>query len=304
MSNYASYTIGQDDPQPIPDAIQNPAQQYRNRDTILSVTSIDGVVTETSQTHDIGSVAELNPHHGTDSILATARHPRGLPVYEIEANTLIEVNGVQAPVAFWVKEGVIQKNADGSFSEASSRPQETPEVDTADYQQIGGRDMATVNDALAEVDQGNFDGLAATAIGTAIGRIDPGALLNKFSQVSGHGGEEAQSRVDSIMAIYQGQADSAITARFGIARADLPAFYQWARVNHQGQLHEAVHKQVHQHDVSGYKPMADRWLTSNPPSAAALKAAGYPLRMQGQQQEVFVQGQWMRPEAAARLSMI
>ena len=301
---YASYRIGQDDPQPIPDAIAHPQSQHRIGGVLSRVSSVDGEVTETTQAHDKGNTGELNPYHGTDSILATARHPQGLPVYAIEATTLVEVNGVQAPVSFWVKEGVLQKNPDGSFTEAASRPAVQVQEDTSGFHPIADHQMAVVNAALGDVDQGALDGLAAIGMGVASGRLDASALAHKFSQVSGHDGEPGSGRLDSIKAVYQGQADSAITTRYGIAAVDLPAFYQWARQNQQGQLSEAVMKQIHTHDVSGYKAIAARWLSVTPPSAAALKAAGHPLRMQGGNREVFVKGSWMRPEAASRMGLL
>ena len=301
---YQSYMIGQDDPQPIPDAISNPQSQHRIGGILSRVSSVDGEVTETAQAHDKGNTGELNPYAGTDSVLATAKHPQGLPVYQIEATTLIEVNGIQAPASFWVKEGVLQKNPDGSFTEAASRPAERVQADTSDFHPIGPHQTAVVNAALGDVDQGNLDGLAAVAMGVAVGRLDAAALSTKFFQVSGHDGEQGTGRLESIKAVYQDQADTAITSRFGIAPADLPEFYTWARQNMQGQLTEAVMKQMHTHDVSGYKAIAARWLSATPPSAAALKATGLPQRMQGDNREVFVRGQWMRPEAASRMGLL
>jgi hypothetical protein len=301
---YQTYMIGQDDPQPIPDAISNPSSPHRIGGVLSRVSSVDGEVTETTQAHDTGNTGELNPHHGTDSILATAQHPQGLPVYEIEATTLVKVNGVQAPVSFWVREGVLQKNADGSFTEAASKPVEQAQADTSGFHPIGPHQMAVVNAALGDVDQVSLDGLAAVAMGVAVGRLDASALSTKFSQVSGHDGEQGSGRLESIRAVYQEQADTAITTRYGIAPADLPAFYTWARQNLQGQLTDAVMKQMHTHDVSGYKAIAARWLSVTPPSAAAMKAAGHPLRMQGDNREVFVRGSWMRPEAASRMGLL
>ncbi|CAM5796330.1 hypothetical protein [Rhizobacter fulvus] len=301
---YQSYMIGQDDPQPIPDAMAHPQSQHRIGGTVSVVTTIDGVVTETTRGQDRGNTGELHPYHGTDSLLASARHPLGLPLYQIEATTLLEVNGVQAPVSFWVKEGVLQKNQDGSFTEAASRPMAAAQADTSGFHPIADHQMAIVNAALGDVDQGNLDGLASVAMGVAVGRLDASALSHKFSQVSGHDGEQGSGRLESIRAVYQQQADSAITSRYGIAAEDRGAFYSWAKQNMQGQLQEAVMKQMHYADVTGYKAIAARWLSVTPPSDAALKAAGHPVRMQGGQREVFVAGQWMRPEAAARMSML
>ena len=304
--NYQSYMIGQDDPQPIPDALREPAPQVRIRDTMYSVSSNDGAVTETTQTDDRGTVSELNQHlHGASPILATVQRPDGRPVYEIEPTDLVTVNGVQSSIAFWVSEGVLQKRADGSYGESTERPADAPAPqDTSDVHAIAPQQMETINAALAEVDQNSLDGLAAVGTGVASGRLDASALARKFSQASGLDTEQASARLASIQAIYQAQADTAITSRFGVTAADLPAFYQWARENEQGRLQEAITKQLHTHNLSGYRAIAARWLSVTPPSAAALKASGHDLRMQGGTQEVFVRGQWMRPEAAARMGLL
>ncbi|MEQ1685384.1 MAG: hypothetical protein ABL916_17195, partial [Burkholderiaceae bacterium] len=203
-----------------------------------------------------------------------------------------------------LKSWSLQDFRGGSFSVSTSKPVEAQQADTSEHHPVNDHDMSTINAALAEIEQGSVDGLAALGVGVAVGRLDSAALVQKFSQISGHDTEQSHARLVSIKAAYQSQADSAITSRYGIAPADLPAFYQWARASHQGKLQEAVHKQIHTHDVSGYRAMAAQWLAETPPSAATLKAAGLPVRMQDESQQVFVQGQWMRSSAAARAGLI
>lgn len=304
--SYQHYQIGQDDPQPIPDAIREPVSQVRIRDTMYSVTSNDGAVTETTQTDDRGTVSELNRHfHGASPILATVQRPDGRPVIEIEATDLVTVNGVQASVAFWVSEGVLQKRADGTFGEATERAAAEPaKADTSDYFPVSAEGMAAINGALEVIPEGSLDSLAGIGMGMASGRLEMSHLIEKYAQISGAGLDESGAKVSAIVAEYQKQADTAITARFGIASSDLSEFYTWAKRNMPGQLGEAAQMQMRKHDVSGYRAIAARWLSVTPPSAAALKAAGHGLRMQGGTQEVFVRGQWMRPEAAARMGLI
>lgn len=301
MSNYQSYTIGQDDPQPenIRDDSGATGVRVNIRDTVTMVSSTNGVNTETTQGHQKGSTAELNPYHGTDSIFATARQPNGRAAEVILPTTLVEIDGVQAPVSFWVTEGRLQKDGDG-YKEASGNPEAAP-VDTAEVMPMHDQAMASVNEALAEVDQGSLDGLAAVAVGIAAGRVDPGMLAQRFGQVSGLTPDESQARVATITAAYQAQADAALHYRCGIAGEDLPEFYRWAKANRQGQLQEAVHKQLHQHDVSGYRGLAEQWVASTGPSLQALKAAGYPVRPDGQ---VYVKGSWMTPAGAARAGLV
>jgi hypothetical protein len=95
-------------------------------------------------------------------------------------------------------------------------------------------------------------------------------------------------------------------SRSGLDKSDVQPFYQWARANHPRLLQEAVHKQMHQHDMGGYKALAERWKSDTPPSLEALKAAGLPVRTHSHnsQSEVFIRGQWVTPKAAARAGLI
>ena len=164
--------------------------------------------------------------------------------------------------------------------------------------------MTAINVALAEVDQGHLDGLIGVGMGVAVGRLDSAALAHRFAQASGLDVGENHARVNTIKAAFQAQADTALTTRYGVAAADLPAFYAWCRDNQQGAMQEAVQKQRHGHDVSGYRALASQWLAATPPSLNALKAAGIPVRAQGTGSEVFVRGSRMTPEAAAKAGLI
>ena len=87
---------------------------------------------EREETRGQGNTGELNPYAGSESIFATAQHPQGLPVKEINAETLVTIDGVQSSVAFWVAEGRLQRDANGAYSE---REQEAPKIaeDTGEY---------------------------------------------------------------------------------------------------------------------------------------------------------------------------
>ncbi len=120
--------------------------------------------------------------------------------------------------------------------------------------------------------------------------------------MSGLEAADSAARAATIIVAYQEQANEALRLRSGIGASDLPAFYAWA-ANAQGALQEAFQKQVRQHDVSGYKAIAARWMSTVPPSVEAFKRAGIPVRTQGLGQEVFLRGQWMSPGAAAKAGL-
>ena len=298
VQTYSSYVA------PTEAAPSSAWQGIRVHDAVQRFSSVDGEVTaSTDALNDSGNAGQLNPYHGTDSVLATARNANGSPVTEINGTTLVTVKGTEAPVSFWVNEGYLQKGADGEYT--SGTPNAAPEAaSTADVLPLDAASMAAVNDALATVEQANLDSLIGVGSGVASGRLDEKALAFKFGQASGLDATESHARLTTIKANFQAQADSALTQRAGIGASDLPQFYAWAKANQREQLQEAVLKQLHGHDVSGYQALAAQWLSATPPSEAALKAGGIATRKQGTGMEVFVRGQWMSPGAAAKAGLI
>lgn len=301
MSDYQSYTAFQ-----APVDVAPPISSYqaaRITGETHRVTFTDGVVSQGVDSKESARVSDLNPWAGTDHFAATARNPNGTPVTVLLPTTLVTVGGVQAPVSSFLASGVLQKMADGTFTEAEAVPEVAPE-DTSDVLPMDADAMAAVNAALDTVDQGNLDGLMAVGIAVAVNGLDPRTLGHKFSAVSGYGGNEGAQRLETMRAAYQAQADQALMTRSGIGADDLPAFYEWAKQNRRGELQQAVQRQLQGHDVSGYAALAQRWLSATPPSIAAIQAAGIPVRNLGQADEVFIQGQWMTPGAAAKVGLL
>jgi hypothetical protein len=300
MSNYQSYQ-----------AYQAPAEEPRVfgptvaiRDTMSRVTMSGDVVTETSATGHKTTTSELNQFLGTGTFAESARNQNGVPVTELLPTTLVTIGGMQAPIATFVSAGLLVKTASGSYAEPTAQTVQAPQADTSDVLPISEDSMAQVNLALDSVDQGNLDSLMAVGMGVVTGRLDPSALAHKFGQVSGYGGEEGAARLAVVRGAYQAQADEALTTRAGLRADDLPEFYQWARENRQGKLQETLHKQLRMHDVSGWKELAAQWMAATPPSINTLKAGGFSVRDQGGKHEVFVQGSWMTPGAAARAGLL
>jgi len=236
----------------------------------------------------------------TDSWQATATTKTGRPVSKITGDCLVTIAGIQGSVDFFVSEGMIQDDGDGKYSTGTG-PAETPAIQEGDHLPIGDGDMSVINAALEPLPQQSLDQITAQAIGVAIGSLDNSSLVTKFSQASGLDIADSQQRLTAIGAVYQAQADQALATRHGIGAADKDAFWAWAKVTHPRQLQDAVGKQLRSHDISGYKPLADKWLAINPPSMEAIKAAGnIPVRGQ----EIFIQGQWMSRKAAARAGLV
>ena len=298
---FASYTSYE--PQPEPFTAPQGAS-IRVHDTVYRNSSSDGMMIESSAANASGNSGELNPHHGDGSILSTARNANGSPVSTITADTLVEMHGVQAPVSVFVSEGLMEQAPNGTFREATGQPQAAPEAAQGDFLPMSEASMASVNAALASVEENHMDALIGTATGMAAGRLTADQFVQKFAQVSGLEAGESNAQAQTMIAAYQAHADEALMTRSGIPESELPAFYAWAKVNAQGALQEAVHKQMRMHDVSGYQAIAAKWVSQVAPTLDAFKRAGVPTRTQGQGSEVFLKGQWMSPGAAAKAGLV
>ena len=301
MTNYQQYQAGTENSQH--EAPTHTGARVTIRDTVTFATTNDGVMTGHTAGHDKGSTAELNPYYGTDTFGATAQNPDGSPVTELLPTTLVKIDGVQAPISFWVNEGRRQKGSDGKYTEAAGQAVEAPKADANDFLPIDRNSMDRLNHALEPLPQENLDSLMATAVGIAAGRLDQASLATQFANVTGRELNESQARMEAVQAIYQAQANEALTSRNGLSPADLPKFYEWARTQRRELLQEAIQKQLLTHDVSGYKALATQWRSRVAPSIEAFKAQGIPVRQQGQSHEVFIRGQWMSPGAAARAGL-
>jgi hypothetical protein len=280
------------------------APTIRQDSTVTRVTFKGGKVQEHQEAStDMGHSGQINPHHGQGNWQSTARTQSGRAVSEITPDTMVEMDGITAKVSFWVSEGRLNKGTDGSYVEGAAPAQEQQVVE-GDHSPIDAGSMDIINGALGPLPDSSLEMVTAQAIGVVLGRLDPDSLTNKFSQASGLDLADSKSRVTAITAIYQANADNALATRSGIGAADKAAFWEWAKTNHGGQLQDAVNKQLRSHDVSGYKALADQWLSVTAPSLNSFKAAGVPTRNNGTGAEVFLKGTWMSPTSAARAGLI
>ena len=298
MSNFQSYSAY------IPHAeetIFSAGPQIRQESPVFRSSSLNGATTNSiEQSVDRGD----SGHDASTGWQSTARSTTGRAISapDITADTLIEFDGIQAKASFWVSEGRLTKGADGSFTEGQAEA-EAPAETQGDISPIPDHIMEGVNAALEPLPQGSLDRIIAQGVGVACGRIDDASLTKQFAQASGLELADSQQRLSAVKAVYQAQADAAIRSRSGISAADAPEFWAWARENHPGQLQDAIGRQLHGADVGGFTSLANRWLSTTAPSLTAFQAAGIPTRTQHAGLEVYLEGQWMSPSAAARAGL-
>ena len=161
--------------------------------------------------------------------------------------------------------------------------------------------MAQVNTLLEPLPQSALDSIVAHTAAVVAGKLSNASLVAKFATLSGISLADAGQRLTVINAVYQAQTDQTLQTRHSIGPADKADFFQWCRTHKSGQMKDAFQRQMHGSDVSGWAPLANQWLAINPPSMEAIKASG---RIPVRGQEIFIEGQWMSPKAAARAGLI
>lgn len=304
-TNFQSY-------QAMPEEAQLQAQHVHSPvriiDGALSVSSTDGVITETTKRDEHARSNEASPFHGQAGIFGTARNANGTPAMSIGDDTLLEFNGLQASAKMLAAAGVITRNPDGSYSEAGQ--QEAPHQQEKAAPMLTDAEVGHLQSTLDVLTQESAGGVIGAAIGFAAGRGDAASLVSKITQASGLPPEEAQARFDAAAQVYRGAAERAI-AGAGVSAADADSFFAWCRDHKQGAMHEAISYMVHGDDASKWAPLARQWMSQAAPSMEALKAAGIPTRKSahgatgaGSAVECYVRGQWMSVGAASRAGLL
>jgi len=298
MSNFQSYQSY------VPhEEVFTAAPSIRQDSPVFRTSSTSGVNTDTvEQSTDRGNSGHSSTATGWQ---ATARSDQGRAIDgpDINPDTLVTINCLQGKVSFFVSEGILTKSSDGSFTEGQGQAP-APQEAQGDIEMMPADLMAGINAALEPLPQASLDMIATHGIGVATGRLDDASLVREFSKASGLELADGQARLTAVKGIYQAQANRAIETRAGITAADSQDFWNWCRTSHKAQLQEAVGKQLHGSDVSGYVKLASQWVKETPPSLAALKAGGLATRDQGAGQQVYLKGQWMGLGAAARAGLI
>ena len=278
----------------------NTGPQLRVDSPVHRVAMSGGAVFESvEQATQRGNEGQINPAYGTDTWMATARTTDGRPVAEITGDSLVTIAGVQAKVSFFVAEGVLQKAPDGTFTEGTGTPDAVPME--GDYAPIPDHAMAQINQLLEPLPQAALEPILALAAGVATGRLTDAALIAQFATSARISPEDSAARLTVIKAVYQAQTDTALQTRHGIGEADRADFYEYCRTHQRGAMGDAISRQMHAGDVSGWNPLAAQWLSVTAPSLEAIKADG---RIPVRGQEIFVGGHWMSAKAAARANLI
>jgi len=301
MSNYSSFSTYV----PATEDAATPEDTVRiyHSAGVNSVSVTNGEVTAGQSSSASYDTANLARDSLGDNWRGTARNKNGMPTTTITADSLVTIGGVQGRVSDFVGSGALQETSAGVFEEA-------PQVASSDTPESAGSAVATmpedmagaVDAALEPVPDHAIPALVSAAIGLASGVGDIDTLVSRVVSASGLEPADAKQRTEFAMRAYQSQADSYLTAKAGIAKTDLPAFYESVKSNPR-QLQDAIRAQVNG-SMAAWGKLASGFQSNVAPSAEALAANGFQTRNTSGTPEVLIGGIWASVKGAARAGLI
>jgi hypothetical protein len=300
MADYQSYStyVAPEESQ------ETPYREPVARDTgvVTSVTVRNGeMASEVSHNTRSIKASELTPYESSDW-RSTALKPSGTPAREILPETIVSLGGTQGRVQDFVAAGILQEGPGGY--ELAPAIDESPQAQE-DLSDTPGMPQEIVNgmDAAMEVfDDKTLEAGVSLGISHLTGEVDFNAVVRKLAMGSGKEPGDVQQRAQFILGAYQAQADSYL-AKQGIGKEDLQDFYEFTRTR-KGDMRAALEQQIRQSNLSGWKPLVSKFLSSTAPSLQALQENGFQTKTVDNVAQVRIQGMWMSLKAAAKAGYI
>lgn len=183
---------------------------------------------------------------------------------------VITINGVTATKQSFIAAGIL--NEDGSqLVPERQKAVETPVIssDSSDSQSstnphaLPSDAVEALNYALEDIPDSSLNAVTSMGIAATVGNGDVSGLVDEIVRITGEHPGFAQERFEQAQAIFQAQADKALS---DVGIKDLADFYSFAKTSHKGALADAVNRQVYGSDLSGYIPIVKAYM---------LKASGY-----------------------------
>jgi len=172
---------------------------------------------------------------------------------------VLTIGGVTATRQSFINAGVLsedgqpsgpsQEAQESAESIAQHRPQESPNALSAEA-------VEALNYTMEDIPDQSLVNVTTMGINAALADGDISGLVNEVTAITGEDPHYAQERFEQAQAIFQKQADRALTA---VGVNDLEAFYGFAKTHHKAALNAAVQRQVFGSDLDGYVPIVKAW---------------------------------------------
>lgn len=250
--------------------------------------------------------------HGS-GILGTAWGAGGNPTADPARMHSVEVPGVgRVSMQEAVILGVLRQGGDGTYSEVGSpavaegeqqEQQEDEQEQNAEeaVENFPPAVEAAVNQAIADVPQHVYDGVAASVAGS-LANID--ALdYGRIGDAAGLQPERAQAIVSSLVEAFTVQASMTAEKLAGLPRSSWNDFADWARENRKEQAAECMRRHVHERKPGVWVSLVKEFMSKTTPSAASVSKQ-HDVVTVGGVEGVTIKGQFIDLKSAARMGLI
>jgi len=258
-----------------------------------------------TKTNGADSLAEARAN--AKGILDTARRPDGGVAGQLNASSVVLIDGVETNLATAERLGYVSRNVDGNYVETgrsteahqSGQPlgaqQSGNQADHADDTvELHPEAVAKINELVADVPQYYFDSAINRAINFGVDDLDYREMARHMNTTEG----DAMQRVEFIMASYRVAADRAVSGIIDAAEAD--AFHAWAAENATKEQARAMTQLVFGGNTADFKALAAKYMKSTNPDDALLKQAGFETKTENGTRMIRIQGMWTSLAAAVK----
>jgi hypothetical protein len=215
---------------------------------------------------------------GQDDWRSTARNLKGA-TSTITRDCVVKIGAMETTIENFVGVGVLREVAPNQFEMATTSgvTQENAQESIADPDAaLMPDEVATsINAALEPFDDSTVHRTASLSISAIAGGQSLEEAITIAAHSSGVDPHEAKQRIEFAASAVQAQTNVYLD-RAGITGGDLQLFYEFCREpSNKSALITALQGQVHGQHMNEWKPLIDRYYSAVPPTAHALKAAGY-----------------------------
>jgi hypothetical protein len=232
---------------------------------------------------------QVSPHSAAgDTVLSTARSASNRSVSGpdlLKPGVTVECipgnEGSRTLISCAVDHGYLSQDQVGNYKEVGTSPdvieaQQRETQRAADAQREAANAFspsveAVYQEALSAVHPGTFASTVNSMMEDGSASI---ANVNAIADQTGKSRQEVVAMLGTLMHAFDGKTVEA-TTKAGLAASDTVDFARWAQQHRKDEWLEARLLMAHGRDGRKITAMAREYLTHNPPSEAALNAAGF-----------------------------
>lgn len=295
------YSVGSDDASQT--EYQSPA--VRSYTDAVTTYSASGA----AQSSGVNTVSTSTLTGGQSGFMATARND-GFPAQgNLTADTIVTFQGMEVSLSTLEAMGEVKRTASGSYEaingQGQGQQQQAPQgAGQPEGQLPEGVELfenaveSSVARAIEPVPQSIYDATVAQVLEKGL----DGVNLNDLAYQSGLTPEEAMSRAQVVLKAFTLQADN-LAKDSGID--DPQAAWGWMAQNRPDEFSNARRQIAFGRSTAAIRSLLADYRQSVPPSEAALRKAGIPVRTSPDgTTTAYIKGQWTTPAAAAKAGLI